>query len=159
MRKALGLAAASLLLAVAPAAARTVTLTVTKSGFVPKTLAITTADSVSFVNQDTVAHQLVLKPSTGFTCSAGGLLIQPGQTSTCAFHTATKYALTDAAQRKGAFKGTITVTVAPGSAVTLRQAAPIVTYGAKETFSGTIAAGLANQKVDLLAKECGSSSF
>jgi plastocyanin len=160
MRKLLLLAVAALVVTVAPAAAKTVTIAITKAGYVPKSATIAAGDSVSFVNQDTVAHQVVLKPTTGVTCTANPLVIQPGQTATCTFRTAGTYAFSDATIKKAAFKGTITVTAAGGGGpVTLQVTPTLLTYGGKVTLSGTLGSGQANQKVSIFAGECGSTTF
>src|SRR6266511_3540133 len=88
MKRLLGVGLAVVATAVASSApAATSTMAITRNGYVPKTLTIATGDSVNFANQDTVAHQVVLKPTTGFTCAAG-LVIQPGgQSSACTFVT------------------------------------------------------------------------
>jgi plastocyanin len=160
MRKLLLLVAAALLVTVAPAAAKTVTIAITKAGYVPQSATIAVGDSVSFVNQDTVAHQVVLKPTTGVTCTANPVVVQPGQTVTCTFRTAGTYAFSDATIKKAAFKGTITVTAAGGGGpLTLQVTPTLLTYGGKATLSGTLASGQANQKISILAAECGSTTF
>jgi plastocyanin len=140
----------------APAA--TTTLAVTSNGYVPKTLTITTGDSVVFANQDTVAHQVVLKPTTGYACT-GSLTLQPAQSTTCTFHTATKYTVTDPNKKGSAFKGSITVNAAPGSTLTLTAAPKVVLYGRSATLTGQLASGQANQKVDIFTQECGASAL
>ena len=160
MRKLHLAALAVLVLSVAAAApAATVTMAVTRNGYVPKTLTIVTGDAVAFANQDTVAHQVVLKPSTGFTCAAS-LVVQPGQSTTCTFHTVTKYAVSDPNHKTAAFKGTITVNAGPpGSVLSLTATPKVVVYGGHSTLSGQLATGLPNQKVDIFAEECGAASF
>jgi plastocyanin len=140
----------------APAA--TTTLAVTSNGYVPKTLTITTGDSVVFANQDTVAHQVVLKPTTGYACTAS-LTLQPAQNTTCTFRTATKYTVTDPNKKGSAFKGSITVNAAPGSTLTLTAAPKVVLYGRSATLTGQLASGQVNQKVDLFAQECGAPAL
>jgi plastocyanin len=138
--------------------AATTTMAITRSGYVPKALTIVTGDSVVFANQDTVAHQVVLKPATGFTCPTG-LVIQPGQSSACTFVTVTKYAVSDPNRKTAAFKGTITVSAGPpGTALSLMAVPRVAVYGGRVTLSGRLAAGLANQKIDIFAQECGAPS-
>ena len=160
MKKLVVLAVSVLATAAASAPAATTTMAITHSGYVPKTLTIATGDSVVFANQDTAAHQVVLKPTTGFACTAG-LVIQPGQSSTCTFRTVTKYAVSDPNHKTGAaFKGTITVTAGPpGSVLSLSATPKSVRYGSRSTLSGQLATGLANQKIDIFAKECGAAAF
>jgi plastocyanin len=151
-------ALAVLVVTAASAPAASTTMAVTRNGYVPKTLTIVTGDSVVFANQDTVAHQVVLKPTTGFTCTAG-LVIQPGQSSTCTFRTVTKYAVSDPNRKASAFKGTITVNAGPpGTVLSLTAAPALVRYGGQSTLSGQLATGLANQRIDIFAQECGAAS-
>jgi plastocyanin len=138
--------------------AATTTLAVTSNGYVPKTLTIKTGDSVVFANQDTVAHQVVLKPTTGYACT-GSLTLQPAQSTTCTFRTATKYTVTDPNKKGSAFKGSITVNAAPGSTLTLTAAPKVVLYGRSATLTGQLAAGQVNQKVDRFAQECGAPAL
>ncbi len=153
----LGLVLGAAVASSAPAA--TTTLAITGNGYVPKTLTITTGDSVVFTNQDTVAHQLVLKPTTGFTCTAN-LVIQPGQSSTCTFRTVGKYGVSDPNRNGAAFKGTINVTAGPpGSTLSLTAAPKVVLYGRSATLTGQLASGQANQKVDVFTQECGAAAL
>ena len=139
--------------------AATTTMAITRNGYVPKTLTIVTGDSVAFANQDTAAHQVVLKPATGFTCTAS-LVVQPGQSTTCTFRTITKYAVSDPNRKTSAFKGTITVNAGPpGSVLSLAAAPSLLAYGGRSTLSGRLATGQANQKVDIFSQECGAASF
>jgi plastocyanin len=159
MKKLVAVALAVLAGAVASAPAATTTMAITRNGYVPRTLTIVTGDSVTFANQDSIAHQVVLKPTTGFTCSAG-LVIQPAKTSTCAFRTVTKYAVSDANIRTAAFKGTITVKAGPpGSTLSLSAKPAVVVFGGQSTLSGQLASGLSGQSVELMSQLCGTSVF
>jgi plastocyanin len=139
--------------------AATTTMAITPGGYVPGTLTVATGDSVVFANQDTVAHQVVLKPTTGFTCTAN-LVIQPGQSSTCTFRTVTKYSVSDPNKKGAAFKGTINVTAGPpGSTLSLTAAPKLLLYARSATLSGQLASGQANQKVDVFTQECGAAAL
>jgi plastocyanin len=143
----------------ASAPAATTTMAITRNGYVPRTLTIVTGDSVVFANQDTVAHQVVLRPTSGFACSAG-LVIQPGQSSTCTFRTVTSYTVRDPNRRTAAFRGTIRVNPGPpGSVLSLTAIPKVVIYGGHSTLSGELATGMANQRIDIFAKECGAAEF
>jgi plastocyanin len=149
----LGIAAASS----APAA--TTTLAITKNGYVPKTLTIVAGDSVTFTNQDSIAHQLVLRPSSGFSCNAG-LVLQPGRSTKCAFRTVTRYSVRDQHNSTAPFRGTITVKAAPaGSTLSLSAKPSVVVFGSLVTLSGQLASGLAAQNVELVDQQCGTSAF
>src|SRR5438093_10034906 len=138
--------------------AATTTLAVTSTGYVPKTLTIATGDSVVFANQDTVAHQVVLKPTNGYTCT-GSLTLQPAQSTTCTFRTATKYTVSDPNKKGSAFKGSITVNAAPGSTLSLTAVPKVALYGRSATLTGQLASGQANQKVDIFTQECGAPAL
>jgi plastocyanin len=139
----------------APAA--TTTMAITRNGYVPRTLTIVTGDSVVFANQDTVAHQVVLRPTSGFTCTAG-LVIQPGQSSTCTFRSVTNYTVRDPNRRTAAFRGMIRVNPGPpGSVLSLTATPKRLLYGGRSTLSGQLATGLANQRIDIYAQDCGSA--
>jgi plastocyanin len=152
----LGLVLGASVAASAPAA--TTTYAITHDGYVPTTLTIATGDSVVFANQDTAAHQVVLKPTTGYTCT-GSLTLQQAQSATCTFHTATKYTVSDPNKNGSAFKGSITVNAAPGSTLSLTATPKVVLYGRSATLTGQLASGQANQKVDIFSQECGASAL
>src|SRR3954464_2796658 len=84
MRRYLLLAGIAVLaLTVGSAAAKTVTVTITKNGYVPNSAAIAQGDTVQFTNSDTVVHQVTFKSTTGVTCTPNPLVVQPGSSGTC----------------------------------------------------------------------------
>ena len=105
------------LVAAAPVAAKTVTITITKTGYLPRTEAVVTGDAVTFTNADTVAHTVVIRPATGYSCN-GSLALQPSDSTTCTFTTAVRHTITDPNNTTAGFKGAITVTKGP-PAITL----------------------------------------
>src|SRR5207249_11884776 len=89
MRKLMPMAIALLSLALAGAAgAKTVAVTITKNGYVPKAVSIAAGDAVQFANGDTLAHQIVFKTTTGVACVPSPLVLQSTQSGTCSFQTA-----------------------------------------------------------------------
>jgi hypothetical protein len=104
-----------------------------------------------------VAHTVILKPATGFSC-ASSLALQPSASTNCTFNTAAKYAVTDPVNKTAPFKGTITVTKA-ASAVSLQASQSSAAYGTKITLSGSLASGQANQNVDVLEQACGQTAM
>ena len=46
------------------AGAKTVTVSITKNGYVPSAVTIAAGDTVQFTNADTVAHQVTFKTTT-----------------------------------------------------------------------------------------------
>src|SRR5438094_5284893 len=115
----LAIALASLALAGA-AGAKTVTVSITKNGYVPSATTIATGDAVQFTNADAVAHQIVFKTTTGLTCTPTPLVIQPAQSGSCTFATAGSYTYNDANVKGNTYRGSVTVT---GAAETLTLAA------------------------------------
>ena len=116
MRAFCGLVAAVALLSLSGAAvAQTVAVTITKNGYVPKSLTIHTGDTVAFTNGDTVAHQVTFKSTAGVTCTPNPLVLQPAATGNCVFATAGSYSYSDPNTKGNTFRGTITVAVPPDS--------------------------------------------
>jgi len=152
-----GLAVLGTVASSAPAA--TTTMAITRDGYVPRTVTIVTGDSVVFANQDTVAHQVVLRPTSGFTCTAG-LVIQPAQSSTCTFRSIRNYSVRDPNRQTAGFRGTIRVNPGPpGSVLSLTATPKVVIYGARSTLSGQLGTGQANQRIDIFVRECGAAEF
>ena len=159
MKKLVLLTVAVFAAAVGLAPAATTTMAITSNGYVPRNVTIVTGDSVVFANQDTVAHQVNLRPTTGFTCTAG-LVLQPGQSSTCTFRTVTNYTVRDPNRRTSAFRGMIRVNPGPpGSVLSLTATPNRVVHGGRSTLSGQLATGQANQRIDIFAKECNATDF
>jgi len=161
MRKLLMLAVVAVLLVVtAAAAAKTVTVTITKNGYVPKSTTIAAGDAVQFVNSDTVAHEVVFKTTAGVTCTPNPIVLQPTLTATCTFASAGTYTYSDPNVKGKTFKGTVVVTGAPpvGTSVTLSARPQKVIYGGKVTLSGTLSTQKQGEKVDVLAQACGESA-
>jgi plastocyanin len=150
MKKILLLALAIGLLFAAPAPAKTVTVDISKLGFVPASVTVQVGDSVTWTNKDTVNHQVVCA-----TCPFTSLVLAPGQSHTFVFTKVGKFQTIDPLNKNK--KGTVDVTAAPGG-VTLTAAPRALTYGHATTLSGTVSTGQANQKVDILAQPCGENA-
>ncbi len=108
------------------------TITITKSGFVPMNLTIKTGDTISFTNTDVAAHEVLFKATTGFTCTAKPLVIQPTKTQSCTWTVAGSYPYSDPNQRDRSFRGTVTVdpvTPAVVPTVSLGTSTNVVKYG------------------------------
>ena len=148
----------ALLLVVAGAAAgKTSTVTITKNGYVPNSLAITAGDTVSFTNSDSVAHQITFKSTTGVTCTPNPLVIQAAQSGSCVFASAGSFSYSDPNFHGNTFKGSITV-AAPPDAVTMTATPTILVFGAKIAGSGTVSTQKAGESVDVFAQQCGQSA-
>jgi plastocyanin len=133
------------------------TVTISKTGYTPTAVTITTGDAVIFKNTDTVAHTLVLSPTTGVNCGgAVPLAIPAGQSATCTFSSAGKFKFSDPASKKKAFRGTITVTPPLVSSVTATP--KNVLYGHTSTIAGKVASGQSGQSVQISEQGCRGTS-
>jgi plastocyanin len=146
-------------IAVTGAAAATVTVSITKSGYVPRAVTIALGDSVQFTNTDTVPHQVVFKKTGGITCAPNPLVLQSAQSGTCTFGKAGSYSYSDPNVRGNTFRGTVTVSGTPPAADTLTLAVKpqLLVYGGKIILSGTLSNQKVGENVDVLATPCGQS--
>src|SRR6476469_7652070 len=155
MRKILIAVIALSSLALAGAAgAKTVTVSITKNGYVPSSTTIAAGDVVQFTNADTVAHQVVFKTTTGVTCTPAGLVLQAGQSGSCTFATAGSYTYNDPTVTGNTYRGAVTGT-APPDTFSLAAAPQAVGYGGKVTLTGTLSSHKVGESIDVLAQQCG----
>ncbi len=160
MRKLMLIAIALLSLALAGAAgAKTVAVTITKNGYVPKAVSIAAGDAVQFTNGDTLAHQIVFKTTTGVACVPSPLVLQSTQSGTCSFQTAGKFAYSDPNVKGNTFRGTVTVSGAPpAEMLTLAGKPLLLVYGGRVTLAGTLSNQKVGENVEVLATPCGQSA-
>jgi len=159
MRKLLmALIAITALAATGAAGAKTVTVTITKNGYVPKSSTISVGDAVQFTNADTVAHQISFKSTAGVTCTTNPVVVQPAQSVTCTFQSAGTYSYSDPNVKGNTFRGSIVVVAPAGGSVTLQAKPQIVVYGAKATLSGTVSNHRPGENGQVLAQPCGAPS-
>jgi plastocyanin len=160
MRKLLVLIAAMAAVVVTGAAAATVTVSITKNGYVPKAATIAVGDSIQFTNTDTVAHQVVFKKSGGVTCAPNPLVLQPAQSGTCTFGNTGSYSYSDPNARGNTFRGTVTVTgpTPPAETLTLAVKPLVIGYGGKVALSGLLSNQKVGENVDILAQACGQTT-
>jgi plastocyanin len=158
MRRLILLAAIALVaISAGSAGAKTVTVTITKNGPVPGSTSIAQGDTVQFTNSDTVAHQVAFKSTTGVTCTANPLVLQPGAGGSCTFATAGSYTYDDPNAKGNTFRGTVTVTAA-AAALSLTAKPLVVVYGGSSTLSGVLSTQKAGESIDVLAQKCGASA-
>jgi plastocyanin len=144
------------------AGAATQTITITASGFVPMNLTIKTGDTIAFTNSDVAAHEVLFKATTGFTCTAKPLVIQPSKTQSCKWTVDGSYPYSDPNQRDRNFRGTVTVDpVQPAvvPTVSLATSAGVVQYGNDITLSGKTVPTTAGTMVDILAMATGETVY
>lgn len=160
MRKFLITAVAVISLVIVGAAgAKTVTVSITKNGYVPNAVTIAVGDTVQFTNSDTVAHQVVFKTTTGVTCTPNPLILQPTQTGTCTFASPGSFTYSDPNVKGNTFRGTVTVTgQVPAEMLTLSAKPQAVVFGGKVTLTGTLSSQKVGENVDVLATACGQTA-
>lgn len=153
MRKALTLLATLAALTLAGSAStKTLTVTITKAGFTPSRVTIAVGDSVTWVNQDTGQHQVVSQ-DVPFTSP----VLAPGQSFTFTFAKAGRFAYQDALAKKNV-RGTVEVTAAAVTTVTVAAAPTLLAYGARTTLSGVVSTQAAGEQVAVLARPCGATT-
>jgi plastocyanin len=150
MKRVLLAAGVVALLVAAPAPAKTVTVDISKLGFVPAAVTVQVGDAVVWTNKDTANHQVVC-----LTCTFTSPVIPPGQTFTFTFTKVGKFTTVDPLNKNK--KGTVTVTAAP-AAVSVAANPRLMNYGNTTTLSGAISSGQTNQKVEILAMPCGETA-
>lgn len=139
------------------AAAASKTVKITKAGYNPTAVSIVVADSVVLQNDDTVAHSVDFKPTTGIDCHAAiPVTVAAGQSASCSFSTAGSFKFSDPAHKGKSFRGT--VTVAPPPDVTISAAPKSVVYSHKVTLSGKLASLQSGQTLQVMAQECGATT-
>jgi plastocyanin len=164
MRKLITIVGALTALAIAgTAGGATVSVSITKNGYVPLSSKIAAGDVVSFTNADTVAHEVAFKQKSGFSCAPSPVVLQAGQSGSCTFQTAGNYSYSDPNVKGKTFQGTVQVTAAAGGgggtqALTLKAAPQIVVYDAKASLTGVLASGKTGEQVQVSAQPCGGKT-
>jgi plastocyanin len=148
-RIAIGALAVTLILA-APAAAATVSVQITKSGFTPSVFSINHGDKVIWHNADRADHQVVADDG-----SFASPILRSGQSWTATLNTAGTFRYHDGLSP--ALKARVTVKGPPPS-VALAVSEPIVSFGTQINVGGTISTGAANQSVEILGQPWGQAS-
>lgn len=133
------------------------TVTISKTGYTPTAVSISTGDAVVFKNTDTVAHTVDFNSTTGMHCDAAvPLAIPAAGSASCTFSSTGKFRFSDPASNKKAFRGTITVAAPLVSNLSI--APKSVVYGGKATLNGKLATGLSGQSVQVRAQACGETT-
>jgi Cupredoxin-like domain len=145
----LGITLCSLAVA-SPAAADTMSVSITKAGFIPNPASVEVGDTVKWTNLDTVNRQVVSKEA-----SFASPVLKPNETYTFTFTRAGRFLYEDPLVKK---RGTVSVTVT-ARAITLAAARSVVTYGGSVGLSGTISAAAAGETAQILARPLGQSAF
>lgn len=134
-----------------PAASATSTIGITRTGFAPADVTIAAGDTVTWENRDTADHQVASRQA-GFTSP----VLKPGQTFSFTFREPGRFNYEDPLQRRPT-RGTVTVT-APTVTATLVPSGTLVAYGRRVTLTGAVSSGRANERVEILARLCGTTT-
>ena len=145
------------------ASAATQTISITTSGFVPMNLTIKTGDTITFANSDTAAHEVLFKATTGFTCTAKPLVIQPSKSQSCTWTAAGSFPYSDPNQRDRSFRGTVTVEADPAGRRPDRLPGDLGQRRARTandvTLSGKTVPDHRGNMVDILALATGETDY
>lgn len=150
----IGLTALALLTLTAAALATpaaTVTVRIVKGGFSPSSVTIGAGDAVTWVNRDTVPHQVVA--SNGAFASP---VLPPGRSYTFTFEAAGTYRYRDALEPSE--RGVVAVKGPPPS-VSLGATAPILVYGGETHIGGVVSSRRPGERVTIWAQPYGQGSF
>jgi len=135
-------------------AATTVTVSITKAGFVPKDMTIAAGDTVTWTNADASSHQVISKDA-GFATP----LLKPGESYSFLFKTPGRYTYQESAVKK--MRGSVTVKAAPqvtAAVVTASASRAIVVYGSSLTLSGTVSSQKPGETVTIFSQPYGQTS-
>jgi plastocyanin len=152
MRKLLVATNAVLALAVAaPASAATVVVTITRAGFSPPSIQVTTGDIVTWTNNDTASHQVVADDG-----SFASPVLRAGQSYSFTFNAPGRFTYRDALGRNS--RGAVTAKDPP-PAVSIGASATQVVYGQEITLSGAVSSKRPGEQVMLLYRPYPQTSF
>jgi plastocyanin len=151
MRRVTLLAATTLALVLAaPASSATVTVSIKRAGFTPKTVNINQGDSVTWTNNDTINHQVVANNG-----SYASPILGAGKSWTRTFQSGGTFNYHDSLHP--ALKGTVVVKGAPPQ-ISLVASAPVVKYGGTVTLSGAVSNKKAGVTVTLVQLPFGQTT-
>jgi plastocyanin len=126
---------------------------ITRTAFVPSSVAINTGDSITWTNSDSVNHQ-VASQSAGFASP----ILKPGDTFTWTFPTAGKFGYHDVLSKQTG-NGSVTVTAPPVNVTaSLSSSATAIVYGVNSvTLSGQLSNKAGGQQITLNEQATGES--
>jgi plastocyanin len=151
MRRVILLAATTLALVLAaPASSATVTVSIKRAGFTPKTVNINQGDSVTWTNNDTINHQVVANNG-----SYASPILGAGKSWTRTFQSGGTFNYHDSLHP--GLKGTVVVKGAPPQ-ISLVASAPVVKYGGTVTLSGAVSNKKAGVTVTLVQLPFGQTT-
>jgi plastocyanin len=151
MRRVILFAVSTLALVLAaPASSATVTVSIKRTGFVPKSTTINQDDSVTWTNNDTINHQVVAN-NGGFASP----ILGPGKSWTRKFGNGGTFRYHDSLHPS--LTGTVVVKGAPDQ-VSLAATVPVVKFGGTVTLSGTVSNKKAGETVTIVQLPFGQTT-
>lgn len=155
MRKLLlALAALAAVAAVGVATAATFRVSITDTGFKPKTVTVTAGDTVTWKNDGKENHQIVA--TSGAFASP---VLRPGQSYSFKFAGEGRQNYRDAL--KPSLTGTVVIKAPPPppAGVSITESQPIVIAGQPFRLSGAVSTAATNQTIELYARPYPQTSF
>ena len=146
------LATMAALVVVAPVSAATTQATITKAGFIPRSVRIDVGDSVTWTNSDSVNHQ-VTRPNGRVLTP----VLKPGESGTFTFATSGVYRIVDSFDNS--MKGTVTVEPTATRTVSMSASVSEVVYGRTASLSGTVSSHKAGETVAIWAERNGETAL
>jgi plastocyanin len=142
------------LVAAAPASTATVSVSITKAGFSPKSAMIVQGDTVTWTNADTANHQVASDKGLGSSA-----VLKPGETFSVTFPAAGDFPYHDGLNPK--LKGTVRVKAAPTppASISMAASASKVIYGRTLRLSGAISTQKDGERVTIFARPFGENAF
>src|SRR6266550_927209 len=134
----------------APATSATVTVSIKRAGFAPKTVNINQDDSVTWTNHDTINHQVVANNG-----SYASPILGPGKSWTRKFASGGTFRYHDSLHPS--LTGTVVVKGAPPQ-ISLVASAPVVKYGAPVMLSGVVSNKKSGETVTLVQLPFGQTT-
>jgi plastocyanin len=144
------LVSALALVLAAPATSATVTVSIKRAGFAPKTVNINQDDSVTWTNHDTINHQVVANNG-----SYASPILGPGKSWTRKFASGGTSHYHDSLHPS--LTGTVVVKGAPPQ-ISLMASAPVVKYGAPVMLSGVVSNKKSGETVTLVQLPFGQTT-
>lgn len=146
-----GSVVAAALVAMPPATAATVNVSIARGGFSPATTTINPDDTIVWTNRDSINHQVVSDSGTFVSPILG-----PGKTYAFTFVNPGTFRYRDALNPSR--RGTVRVRERPSS-VTLNATVPVVVFGAETRLQGIASSRKAGETVTLFANPFGQSQY
>lgn len=131
------------------------------AGFGLSAVTVAVGESVSFINTDTVPHEVVTEPATGSSCDSAGLVVWPGVYRSCTFDGTGTYTVRDIGSASPSFRTEITVAQQADvlSSIALSVDRTRIVSGRSVILRGSINIAQAGAQVDIVAKNLADGKY